>query len=127
MPDGVVVRPATAADLPAVMNVLDGGLLDVSVASVRAGFGDGTLVATDEERVLGALVLDGERIVAVAVRPGRRGQGVGTTLVRAAGERRARLVATCREGVAPFYERLGFDLEGPDADGRVRGTLAGDG
>lgn len=119
----IEVRPAREPDLPAVMNVLDGGLLDAPVETVRAGMGEATLVATAGGQVVGALVLDGERVAGVAVRPRRRGQGIGTALVAAAADRRDRLVAACREGVAPFYAKLGFDLDDPDEDGRVRGVL----
>ncbi|MBV0902094.1 GNAT family N-acetyltransferase [Haloarcula salina] len=128
------VREATEGDLPAVMNVLDGAVLEIDVATVRAGIeGDGTLVAvsgdarTDSEsgtdRVLGALVLDGDRVAAVAVRRRRRGQGIGTALVEAALDRRDRLTADFDAGVRPFYERLGFDVEplSDDTD-RFRGT-----
>ena len=38
-------------------------------------------------------VLDGEEILAVAVRRRRRGQGIGSALVEAAGDRREELVA----------------------------------
>ena len=50
-----------------------------------------TLVADEEGRVLGTLVLDGEEIVAVAVRRSRRGQGIGTPSKRPEGARTARL------------------------------------
>lgn len=128
------VREATDDDLPAVMNVLDGAALEVDVATVRAGIAsDGTLVAvsggsgddgaTASERILGALVLDADRVVAVAVRRRRRGQGLGTALVEAALDRRARLIADFDANVRPFYERLGFDVEPVATErGRFRGT-----
>jgi GNAT superfamily N-acetyltransferase len=79
-------------------------------------------------RVLGALALEGDRIAAVAVRPGRRGGGIGTALVCAAADRRDRLVARFDPGVEPFYVALGFEtapLDGDDTDGRRRGVLEG--
>ncbi|WP_424002066.1 GNAT family N-acetyltransferase [Haloarcula salina] len=127
------VREATEDDLPAVMNVLDGAALEIDVATVRAGIaGDGTLVAvsggfegdaaTETDRVLGALVLDGDRVAAVAVRRRRRGQGIGTALVEAALDRRDRLIADFDADVHPFYDRLGFDVAPLAADGdRFRG------
>lgn len=128
------VREATEADLPAAMNVLDGAALEIDVATVRAGIaGDGTLVAvsggsegdaaTESDRVLGALVLDGDRVAAVAVRRRRRGQGIGTALVEVALDRRDRLTADFDADVRPFYERLGFEVQplGDDGD-RFRGT-----
>ncbi|RLM48029.1 N-acetyltransferase [Haloarcula sp. Atlit-47R] len=125
------VREATEADLPAVMNVLDGAALEIDVATVRGGIErDGTLVAvsgdgetTTSDRVLGALVLDGDRVAAVAVRRRRRGQGIGTRLVEAALDRRDRLIAEFDTDVRPFYERLGFDVEPLDNEAdRFRGT-----
>lgn len=114
------VREATAGDLPAVMNVLDGAVLDVTPAAVREGT---TLVAVEEERVLGALVLSGAQIRAVAVRRARRGQGIGTALVAAAADRRERLVATFDPDVRAFYEALGFAVREADEPGRLRGVL----
>ncbi|WP_254273004.1 GNAT family N-acetyltransferase [Haloarcula marina] len=118
------VREATVSDLPDAMNVLDGAALSIDVETVRAGIADdGTLVAVSEngERVLGAVVLDGEHIVAVAVRRRRRGQGIGTALVEAAADRRERLTADFDADVRPFYEGLGFDIERADEAGRWRG------
>jgi GNAT superfamily N-acetyltransferase len=72
--------------------------------------------------VLGALVLDGAEIEAVAVRRRRRGQGIGTALVEAAAERRNRLDAEFDAHVCPFYEALGFDVERVE-EKRYRGVL----
>lgn len=53
-----------------------------------------------------------------------RGRGVGTQLVRAALDRRGRLVVDFDGGVKPFYESLGFDIEDrSDDEGRFRGVL----
>ncbi|QIO21559.1 GNAT family N-acetyltransferase [Haloarcula sp. JP-L23] len=141
------VRDATVADLPDVMNVLDGAALSIDVETVRESIAeDGTLVAceggersrsderpggplapADGERVLGALVLDGDHVAAVAVRRRRRGQGIGTALVEAAAERRQRLTAAFDADVKPFYEGLGFTVETVDEAGRWRGTRSTDG
>ncbi|WP_420182195.1 GNAT family N-acetyltransferase [Haloarcula sp. KBTZ06] len=123
------VRTATADEVPAVMNVLDGAVLSIAVETVRAGAeDDGTLVAVSDddpaaERVLGALVLDDTHIEAVAVRRRRRGQGIGTALVEAALDRRNCVTAEFDADVRPFYEALGFDVT-PLADeaDRFRGT-----
>lgn len=72
-------------------------------------------------RVLGALALDGDEIAAVAVRPGRRGRGIGPALTEAAAERRDRLVAEFDPRVRPFYEALGFEIE-PAGGDRYRGV-----
>jgi len=81
------------------------------------GVGHGT-----DGTVLGALVLDGDRIDAVAVRRNRRGQGIGTALVEAAAARRERLVAEFDAGVRPFYECLGFAVESRTKTDRFRGV-----
>ena len=124
------VRTATADEVPAVMNVLDGAVLSIAVETVRAGAeDDGTLVAVSDddpaaERVLGALVLDGTHVEAVAVRRRRRGQGIGTALVEAALDRRDRITAEFDADVRPFYEALGFTIEALDEPDRFRGERA---
>ncbi len=118
------VREATVSDLPDVMNVLDGAALAVDAATVRDRTVDGAVlvaVSADGQRVLGALVLDGEHIDAVAVRRRRRGQGIGTALVETASERRGRLTADFDADLRPFYEGLGFDIEAADEPGRLWG------
>ncbi|WP_058993799.1 GNAT family N-acetyltransferase [Haloarcula sp. CBA1127] len=121
------VRTAKADEVPAVMNVLDGAVLSIAVETVRAGAEDGsTLVAMSGEnetdgRVLGALVLAGTHIEAVAVRRRRRGQGIGTALVEAALGRRDCVTAEFDANVRPFYEALGFAIEPLDDPGRYRG------
>ncbi|EMA34220.1 GNAT family N-acetyltransferase [Haloarcula japonica] len=121
------VRTATPGEVPAVMNVLDGAVLSIAVETVRAGIENGdTLVAVSDddaaaERVLGALVLDGAHIEAVAVRRRRRGQGIGTALVEAALDRRDRVTAEFDADIRPFYEALGFDIEPLDDPDRYRG------
>lgn len=126
------VREARPEERAAVAGVLDAAALAVDHDALPGRIAAGSvLVAHEDDRVLGALVLDrtGEsetgtcRIEAVAVRPGRRGQGIGTALVRAAASRCDRLVATCDEGVHSFYARLGFDLTATGS-GRYRADLA---
>jgi GNAT superfamily N-acetyltransferase len=138
--DDILVRAATARELPAVLNVLDGAALRTDAGRVREAIDRGdALVAVarddtatgdaDGTRVLGALVLDGPEITAVAVRRRRRGQGIGRALVEAAAARRERLVAECDPNVAPFWRTLGFacspvdSAEGGDEDRlRLRGV-----
>lgn len=97
------------------------GILDAAMLEVDEGaLGDGTLlVAREEGRILGALLLAGSEVVAVAVRPKRRGQSVGSALVRAAASRREELHAEFDPDVRPFYESLGFEVECDG--GRCRG------
>lgn len=119
------VREATPADVPAVLNVLDGAALatDHDHVRTRTTHGDVLVAHADSgETVLGALVLDGDRITAVAVRPNRRGQGIGTTLVETAADRRERLTAEFDVDVRPFYEQLGFTVEPAEDDGRLSGV-----
>ena len=136
------VREASSEDRLGVRRVLDAAMLDVrDDLGERIDAGD-ALVATEERddaaekrdatsesedaTILGALVLvpreSGAHIDAVAVRRARRAQGVGTSLVRAAAERRVRLTAEFDPGVRPFYESLGFDISIVEGDSdRLRG------
>ena len=123
---GVAVRPATADELPAVCNVLDGGLLEVDADVVSGAVDDSDVLVAVREAprsapILGALVLDGEEILAVAVRRRRRGQGIGSALVEAALEDRDELVAGFDERVRPFWKGLGFEIEDAEDAGRYRG------
>lgn len=130
------VREANLSELPAVLNVLDGGFLQTDYEATESAIETGdVLVAVEESdtgdeqsadsaEILGALVLDGEEVVAVAVRRRRRGQGIGSALVDAARNRHERLVVHFRESVRPFWESLEFDIESTDEDGRFRGVLS---
>jgi GNAT superfamily N-acetyltransferase len=120
----VRVRESRPDERAAVLGVLDGAMLDLDAD--LTGDATTTLVADEEGRVLGTLVLDGEEIVAVAVRRSRRGQGIGTALVETAATRRGRLVAEFRDRERPFYASLGFDIEPADEDGRLRGVYCAD-
>jgi len=122
----VTVRAAAPEETVAVVGLLERALLEVDPETVRdrAGRGDVLVATTDGRPLAGALVLGGERIDSVAVRPARRGEGVGTALVGAAADRHERLVAQFRPAVAPFYESLGFDVERRGE--RCRGVLGSD-
>ncbi|WP_324665636.1 GNAT family N-acetyltransferase [Haloarcula sediminis] len=118
------VREATVPELSDVMNVLDGAVLAADAATVRERITDDDVlvaVSGDGERALGALVLDGDHVDAVAVRRRRRGQGIGTALVEAASERRERLTAEFDDDLRPFYDGLGFDVAETDEPGRLWG------
>lgn len=93
----------------------------VAIADRRGG-------ETDPEPppVLGALVLDDSEITAVAVRPGRRGQGIGRALVARAQRSRNRLVAEFDPGVRPFWEAVGFTVSEQSEDRRLSGVWQGE-
>jgi GNAT superfamily N-acetyltransferase len=128
----MAVRPATPDDLPAVATVLDAAMLATDDLRERVA-ADDVLVALEDGRVLGALVVAPRRsaprwarergtdahVVAVAVRRRRRGQGVGSALVAAV--ERGRLTAAFDRELRPFYAGLGFDVT-PGPDGRLRGV-----
>lgn len=124
----VSIRRADFDDHVAVVRLLEGALLDVSSSGIRSGIDDGrVLVAISEdidagEHVLGALVLDGTHVEAIAVRPSRRRQGVGTALIEAArAETDEPLTARFDPDVRGFYEALGFDIERCKTEDRLRG------
>ena len=121
----MLIREALPGERAAVMNVLDGAMLTTDRVGERieAGAVLAALPERDGERILGALVLHGDRIDAVAVRRRRRGQGIGTALVAAAADRRERLTATFDDHVRPFYESLGFDIEPAGEDARWHGVV----
>ncbi len=109
------------------------------------------LVAVDDGRVIGALVATprpagredervapdprvgrsgddasvaeeyGAHVDAVAVRLRRRGQGIGTELMRAAADRWRPLTADFYPGLSGFYEKLEFDIE--KREGQFHGVL----
>lgn len=120
------VSLASDADLAAVMNVLDGAALEISAETVRAAIDrDRVLVARSAARTVLGAVVGGEcdhlvRILAIAVRPGRRGDGIGSALIEAAHDRWGPLEAECDPDLAAFYRKNGFAIEPGD---RYRGRL----
>lgn len=127
----MVIRPARTAELASVMTVFDSANLEAAPNRVRTAVSDGRLlVAVEDGGVLGALLLESDQpgfaeIEAVAVRPGRRGQGLGTALVRAANARHDRLVARFDARVRSFWRALGFDIEAGSEPDRYLGRLDG--
>jgi ribosomal protein S18 acetylase RimI-like enzyme len=154
------VREATDGDADDVIRLLDAAMLEFDRDRTRRRVDDGdVLVAVvrghnreerreadadvdpRDDRVVGACVLRGTEgdpteIEHVAVHRSRRGRGIGTTLIDAAATRTdGPLVARFRDGVRPFYESLGFEIDSVDGDGdagdsdddpaadRLRGTL----
>ena len=114
----VTVRAATPGEYTTVRSICNAAMLDVEEGLLRRS---SVLVAESEGRVLGALALRGPEIEAVAVRPGRRGQGIGRALVEEATQRRPFITAGFDPGVRPFYMSLGFEIR--CSDGRCQGYL----
>jgi GNAT superfamily N-acetyltransferase len=111
------IRPAVPGEYVTVRSVLEAALLEVEAGLLRRS---SVLVAVEDGRILGALVLRGAEIEAIAVRPNRRGQGLGSTLVRRAADRRPRVSAGFDPALRPFYASLGFEI--CCEDGRCRGV-----
>jgi GNAT superfamily N-acetyltransferase len=103
------------------MNVIDGAFLAIDADTVRARIPHDVLVAVEDDRILGAIVLDEDHIDAVAVRRMRREQGIGRSLIERAGTQRGTLTATFRPEVCHFYASLGFEIE-QTSETRCRGT-----
>ncbi|QZY00666.1 GNAT family N-acetyltransferase [Halobaculum rubrum] len=127
----VSIRAARDDETGAIRHLLDAAMLTVPANLPERVAGGDALVAvpgeigTESADVVGALVLDGTRVEAVAVRKRRRADGVGTALVAAAARRTdGPLTATFRPQVRPFYEALGFEVA--ERDERLFGTLAAD-
>ena len=121
----VTVREARPDERVAVRGVVDAAMLEPGDVAGAIERGD-ALVAVEDGRVLGALLLDprenGAHVDAVAVRRARRGRGIGTALVETAAERADRLTAEFDPGVRPFYESLGFEIEPAEGNERFRGS-----
>lgn len=111
------IRPAVPGEYVTIRSILEAALLEVESGLLRRS---SVLVAVEDDRILGALVLSGAEIEAIAVRPGRRGQGIGSTLVQRAAKRRPLLSAAFDPAVRDFYRALGFEIV--RGDGRCRGV-----
>lgn len=91
-----------------------GGDID---GSAEGETGGETPADTDGE----AATSGGAHVEAVGVRLRRRGQGIGTALMRAAADRWRPLTADFYPGLSGFYEKLDFDVE--KREGQFRGVL----
>jgi GNAT superfamily N-acetyltransferase len=111
------IRAAVPSEYVTARSIFEAALLEVDRALLRRSL---VLLACEDDRILGALILRGSEVEAIAVRPGRRGQGIGSMLINEAANRRPYLSAGFDPDVRPFYTALGFDIvcEG----GRCRGV-----
>ncbi|WP_336325831.1 GNAT family N-acetyltransferase [Halovenus sp. HT40] len=129
------VREATPSQHAELLSILDAAALQTDSEQTRAAIERGDVFVALPDRdsdgnrrdagsppVLGALVLDGQKITAVAVRPGRRGQGIGRALVARAQQSSQRLVAEFDPGVAPFWEAVGFEASEQSGAERLSGV-----
>jgi GNAT superfamily N-acetyltransferase len=120
------IREARPDEHLTVRSIFDVAMLDVPDFPAKK-----LIVAAADDRVLGGMAVEtdgfGERgeIHAIAVRPRRRGQGVGSQLVGEAERRWDPVVAEFDERVRPFYEALDFDIESVGGS-RFRGRKPGD-
>jgi GNAT superfamily N-acetyltransferase len=109
---GVEIRHGREGDLLAALRILEGSMLKIGASQIRRRTeSDEVLVAEVDGRIVGALVRDGEHVEAIAVRPQRRGRGIGSRLVEEALAETGGVTVEFREEVRPFYESLGFDIE----------------
>lgn len=120
------VRPGEPTDLPDVMRVLEGALLEVDIERIRTLLAetvaqDGVLVATIDGRTVGAIVVADAEILAIAVRRRHRRRGIGRSLVGAAADRWGPLTAHFDADLRSFYRSLGFRIV--RCGGRFRGRF----
>lgn len=102
------VRISTSADASAAIALLDAAMLSFNRDAVRHRAGtDALYVVTNQDGIVGAALLAGQTLEAIAVTPRLRNNGIGTRLVQSILADRDRLVATCRPSVEPFYAALG--------------------
>lgn len=115
------VREARPEERLAVRSIFDVAMLQVPDL-LRLTL----LVAVEDDRVLGAAAVEADgrgdpgEIHAIAVRPRRRGQGIGTALVAEAERRWTPVLAEFDERVLPFYEALDFGITPIEGAGRFR-------
>lgn len=125
------IRTATPSEHAEVLSILDAAALQTDSEQTKQAIDRRNVFVAVSERtqergegsppILGALILDTSIIEAIAVRPGRRGQGIGRALVERAQRSRERLVADCAPGVRAFWDALGFDITERDS-GRLEGV-----
>ncbi|MFL2521038.1 MAG: GNAT family N-acetyltransferase [Halobacteriales archaeon] len=117
------IRSATISDLPSVMNIIDGSMLQLDLEIVQSRISsEEILVAESPETILGILVSTENTIEAIAVRSKRRHQGIGSALVKTAAKNSNEpLIAEFDKESLQFYQKLGFSISS-NTDGRYLGS-----
>ena len=117
------IRSATIPDLPSIMNIIDGSMLQLDLNIVQSRISSKeVLVADSSETILGILVSTGNTIEVIAVRSKRRDQGIGSALVKTAAKNSNKpLIAEFDKESLQFYQKLGFSIS-PKTDGRYLGS-----
>ncbi len=114
----VEIRSAVPREYVSIRSIFEAALLEIETGLLRR---TSVLIAVEEGRILGAIALRGAEIEAIAIRPRRRGQGIGSMLINEAANRRPTLAAGFDPSVRPFYASLGFNIV--CEDDRCRGLL----
>jgi N-acetylglutamate synthase-like GNAT family acetyltransferase len=103
------IRPATATDQKTIERLIhDAGINPMSLDWHRF------IIAEDDGAVVGVGQIkphgDGSReLASIAVIPSRRGQGVGSAIIRTLlAQEPGTLYLTCREQLEAYYSRFGF-------------------
>lgn len=117
------IRSATTSDLPSIMNIIDGSMLQLDLEIVQSRISsEEVLVAESPETILGTLVSTGHTIEVIAVRSKRRDQGIGSALVKTAANKSNKpLIAEFDKESLQFYQKLGFSISSK-TDGRYMGS-----
>lgn len=109
----ILINSAAATDLPAILALLDQTDLPPDGLADHLST---TLVARDEEAIIGSAALEvydeGALLRSVAVEPSYQGQGIGQQLTQAvlslAKEQGIRVVYLLTETAGDFFPRFGF-------------------
>ncbi|MFN8472748.1 MAG: arsenic resistance N-acetyltransferase ArsN2 [Anaerolineae bacterium] len=109
----ILINSAAATDLPAILALLDRTDLPPDGLADHLST---TLVARDEEAIIGSAALEvydeGALLRSVAVEPSYQGQGIGQQLTQAvlslAKEQGIRVVYLLTETAGDFFPRFGF-------------------
>lgn len=133
------VRIAKPDEVPEIMSILEGALLDVSINEIRGAVQlELVRVYVDSSRIIGVVVtqpthdwageehLDvGIHIHAIAVRPNRRNQGIGRELLEEVLACHDSATVTFEEHAKPFYRALNVSILSRQNDTYL-GVLKGD-